>query len=291
MSKVLITGCSSGIGMATALELARAGHTVYATMRNPERASKLREIAEAEKLPLSIHRMDVDSDASVAAAVDGIRERAGRIDALVNNAGIERMGSIEETSMEAFRECMETNYFGAIRCIRAVVPGMRAAGAGVIVNISSVAGRIASAPLTPYSATKWALEALSEGLAQEVKAHGIRVAIVEPGIIDTPMARRIEDEHPSVYPHAKRIRAMFAATLTNPCPPEMVAAAIREIVERDTGKLRHPVGFDAEPFLAWRRAQSDEDWVAWGALDDDAWAENVMANFGFDPRPFMTAAG
>src|SRR5437762_560493 len=123
MANVLITGTSSGIGLTTALELARAGHRVYATMRNPQRSPQLSEIATRERLPLSVHTMDVDSDQSVTETIASIQE-AATIDVLVNNAGIERKGSIEELPMEAFRATMETNYFGALRCIRAVVPTM-----------------------------------------------------------------------------------------------------------------------------------------------------------------------
>ena len=115
----------------------------------------------------------------------------GPIDVLVNNAGIDRSGSVEELPLADFRAVMETNYFGVIRCIQAVLPAMRQRRSGCIINVSSVAGHISSAPLAPYSASKFALEALSESLAQEVKPFNVRVAIVKPGIIDTPMARHI----------------------------------------------------------------------------------------------------
>jgi NAD(P)-dependent dehydrogenase (short-subunit alcohol dehydrogenase family) len=156
-------------------------------MRNPERAPQLAEITARERLPIRIHRLDVDFDDSVRECFAGIREP---IQALVNNAGVETHGSIEELPMEAFVATMNTNYFGAVRCMKAVLPAMREAREGCIVNISSVAGRIANSPLGPYAASKWALEAISEALAGEVKAFNIRVALVEPGIQDTKMARR-----------------------------------------------------------------------------------------------------
>lgn len=286
MSNVLVTGTSSGIGLATAVTLGRAGRTVYAAMRNPERAPQLREIVEKEKLPVSIVAMDVDSDPSVAAAISNIRAQAGFIDVLVNNAGIERRGSIEELPLEAFRATMETNYFGALRCIQALLPEMREKQVGCIVNVTSVANRIACSPLTPYAASKFALEALSEALAQEVKPFNIRVAIVQPGIIDTPMARRIEEPPvESLYPQCRRFAGMFEASLANPVPPSLVAAKIREIIETGTWQLRHPAGPDAQPFLAWRASMNDEEWVNWGALDDDAWYERVQNDFGLDARP------
>jgi NAD(P)-dependent dehydrogenase (short-subunit alcohol dehydrogenase family) len=256
-------------------------------MRNPGAAPQLGQIVKQEKLKVSIHVMNVDSDASVKSAMEDIRAASGGvIDVLVNNAGIERRGSLEELPLDEFRAVMETNYFGAIRCIKEVVPGMRARGSGCIINVTSVAGKISAAPLTPYSASKFALEALSEGLAQELKPFGIRVAIVEPGIIDTPMARAIEETPDgSAYPQARRFSGMFAASLQNPAPPSLVGDAIRNIVESGTWKLRHPVGPDAEAFLGWRASMNDEEWVNWGALEDEAWYARVKSDFGLDARP------
>jgi NAD(P)-dependent dehydrogenase (short-subunit alcohol dehydrogenase family) len=207
MAKILITGTSSGIGLATALELGRAGHQVYATMRNPARAPQLGERAGKEGLPISILTMDVDSDQSVEDCFAAIHRQDGHIDVLVNNAGIERHGSVEELPMDEFRATMETNYFGALRCIRQVVPGMRERRSGCIVNISSVAGKIACSPLAAYTASKFALESLSEALAGEMKPFGVRVAIVEPGIIATPMAQAISDAPASLYRHGRNFAA------------------------------------------------------------------------------------
>jgi NAD(P)-dependent dehydrogenase (short-subunit alcohol dehydrogenase family) len=285
MSCVLVTGCSSGIGLATALTLAKAGHRVYATMRNPDKASILHESVEKEKLPISVLALDVDSDESVANAVSTVRSQAGPIDVLINNAGIERIGSIEELPFEAFRSVMETNYFGSLRCIRACLPEMRHRRSGCMINVASVAGRIAASPMAPYTASKFALEALSEVLAQEVKPFNIRVAIVEPGIIDTPMARRIETPAESLYPQSRRFAGMFAASLANPAPPSLVADTIRGIIESGTWQLRHPAGPDAQAFLGWRASMTDEEWASWGALPDDAWYERVRTDFGLDARP------
>jgi NAD(P)-dependent dehydrogenase (short-subunit alcohol dehydrogenase family) len=288
MPSVLITGAGSGIGLATALELARAGHRVFATMRDRARASELQEVTASERLPIEIRTLDVDSDDSVRACFASV---PAPLDVLVNNAGVECHGSIEELPMEAFLRTMNTNYLGAVRCIKAVLPQMREARSGCIVNISSVAGRIACSPLGPYSASKFALEAISEALAGEVKPFNIRVAVVEPGIQDTKMARDIENPGPSAYPQSVRFAGMFRAALANPVPPETTAAVIRHIVESGTWQFRHPSGPDAVPFLGWRAAMTDEQWVNWNAQDDDAWYEQVQRDFGLNARPEARASG
>jgi NAD(P)-dependent dehydrogenase (short-subunit alcohol dehydrogenase family) len=181
---------------------------------------------------------------------------------------------------------METNYFGEVRCIKAVVPNMRQRRSGCIINVTSVAGRIASAPLTPYMASKWALEALSEGLAGEMKMFNVRVAIIEPGIIDTAMARRIGDfTSTSPYPHRERFASIFAAALKHPTPASLVAHKILEVAESDSWQLRHPVGPDAAPFLQWRNRMSDEEWVAHNASDNETFYRNFERDFGLDARP------
>jgi len=283
MSHIVITGASRGIGLATALELARAGHLVTATMRNPGGSPELGDQAAKEKLPIRIETMDVDSDQSVQQAFARILAQAP-VDVLVNNAGIERTGAIEETPLADFRTCMETNYFGAIRCIQAVVGPMRKRGSGAIINVTSVAGKISIAPMAAYSASKYALEALSEVLAQELRAFGVRVAIVEPGIIDTRMARNIEGMTSSkVYPQVRRVAAMFEATMAAGAgQPQVVAQKVRESVEAGTWRLRHPVGPDAEPFLGWRGSMNDESWVQWSAQSDADWLKSVKADFGMD---------
>ena len=291
MSNVLITGTSAGIGLETAIVLGRAGHTVVATMRKLERGVLLRAAIERERLPVSIVQMDVDSDDSVNAATSAVRAQIGRIDVLVNNAGIERAGSIEGLALADFKAVMETNYFGALRTIQAWLPDMRQRRSGCIINITSVAGRIATSPLAPYSASQFALEALSEVLAQEVRSFDVRVAIVEPGIIDTAMAHRIEHAPAdTVYPQTRRFGHMFEASLDTPTPPTIVAEKIREIIESDTQTLRHPVGPDAEGFLAWRASLNDQAWVEWGALPDEAWYERVRNDFGLDARSKRGAA-
>jgi NAD(P)-dependent dehydrogenase (short-subunit alcohol dehydrogenase family) len=285
MASILVTGTNRGIGLATCLTLGRAGHHVFATVRDPKKASALEDVVAAESLPVEIAIMDVNLDKSVRETVGQIVADHGPLDVLVNNAGIYRRGSIEEQHLSKFKATMETNYFGAIRCTKAVLPGMRARGTGCIVNVTSVAGQIACSPMGPYTAAKFALESLSEVLAQEVKAYGIRVSIVEPGIIDTDMARAVAtDSHRSLYPHTYRLAGLFTASLESPTGPGAVAQKIREIIETDTWQLRHPVGPDATPFLEWRAAMTDEEWVDWGASDDETWYAAVMRDFGLDAR-------
>jgi len=269
MTSVLNAGTSKGIGFETALAFDRAGHRVYATMRNPSQSPALAEMAAREKLPITVSKMDVDSDESVSDGIAAIVRDNGPIDVLVNNAGVEAVGSLEEVPLATFRAIMETNYFGALRGIQALVPGMRQRGSGCIINVSSVAGRLSCPPMTPYSASKWALEALSEGLAGEMKTFNVRVAIVEPGIIDTSMARRIESpSNETAYRQSARFSALFDGALKDPVPPSVVAQKILEIAERGTWQLRHPVGPDAVPFLKWRNGLTDEAWVDLNAGDD-----------------------
>src|SRR5579862_8849211 len=279
MQSVLITGTSKGIGYETALAFARSGYQVHATMRNTGQCPSLPETIAREKLPITVSTMDVNSDDSVRDAIRGILVKHGPIDVLVNNAGIERFGSIEELSTEDFRASMETNYFGALRCIKAVITSMRERRSGTIINISSVAGTFCHPPATPYCASKWALEALSEGLACEMKTFGVRVALIEPGIIDTSMARRVGENAPSLYAHRARIAALFARNLAQaPVSPKVVAAKVLEIATNGTWQLRHPVGPDAVPLIAWRKSMSDEDWVDLHSADDETFKRRMVAN-------------
>ena len=283
MAIALITGTSSGIGLATAVTLARAGHTVIATMRNIEKAGELQTIVAAEKLLVSVTALNVDDDASVSDAIGKILAEQEHIDVLVNNAGIGAGGSVEEVPMGDFRQVMETNFFGALRCIKAVTPSMRERQRGCIVNVTSVAGRVALPPQAAYAASKWALDALSEVLAQEMKAFNVRVAIIEPGVIATPIFGKAKPtKGDSPYPHLRRQRALFAASLTKPTSPYVVGEQIRQIVEGDSWQLRYPVGPDAAPFLKWRASKTDEEMVEGGAATDKEYKAHVKREFGLD---------
>jgi len=284
MKSVLVTGTSKGIGFETVLSFARGGYKVFATMRNLEAATILKNHIADESLSVTIYKMDVDSDESVKHCIETIIKEHGTIDVLVNNAGIERHGSIEELPMADFKAVMETNYFGVIRCIQAVLPQMRENKNGCIINVGSVSGKIACTPLSAYCASKYALEALSESLAQEVKPFNIRVSILEPGIIDTKMAHDISVDSNSIYPQVLRFGAMFEESLKQPTPPSLVADTMLKIANSDMWKLKHPVGPTALPFLGWRASMTDEQWVDWNALTDEEWYNAVQTTFGMDVR-------
>jgi NAD(P)-dependent dehydrogenase (short-subunit alcohol dehydrogenase family) len=247
--RVLVTGCSTGIGRAAAEELARRGHDVIATARRPE---TLEDLDAAARLAL-----DVVDDASVARAL----EAAGRIDGLVNNAGSSAGGPVEKVPLDAVRKMFETNFFGAARMIQAVVPGMREQGGGVIVNVSSIAGRVGP-PLTGfYAASKFALEGLSEVMHMELAHFGIRTAIVEPGFIDTPFrdkAQRWGTEEPPYDALQRMYEGADDALVGGARPgPGIVGTAIADAVEGKERKLRWPVGADAELVLGARDKLDD----------------------------------
>ena len=284
MAVIFITGSSTGIGLATAVAFGRAGHDVYATMRNPDRAPELASTAAKERLPIKFLPMDVDNDASVGKAVAGVLAESGRIDVLVNNAGIAVTGPVEELPLAEFRRVMETNYFGALRCIQAVVRGMRERRSGHIINVSSIQGRISIPSYAAYAASKWALEAASEALAQETKSFGIKVSIVEPGMIATPVwDKRREVPANTRYRQERRIQALVNALLKQPVTPFVVADKIVEIVQSKTWKLRHTVGPDAEPTLQYRASMTDEQWVDLQSVESDQeWLAIVKRDFGVD---------
>ena len=290
MKIAVVTGSSTGLGFATAVALARAGHEVFGTMRDPARSPELAALAAQEGLPLTVLPLDVDSDTSVAAAFAQVRAMRGRVDVLVNNAGIAGLGSVEHTPLDLYRQIMETNYFGVLRCIQAVLPGMRERRSGHIINVSSIAGRIASNGQSAYCASKHAVEALSETLAVEVKPFEIRVAIVEPGVIHTPIFGKGRDLAGDSYTGPRRMNALFAASLEQPVPATVVGEQIRDIVGSGSWQLRHPSGPAAAGILAWRGSMSDEAYIELGAIDDSAWCDYVENTLGLGVRKYMAGA-
>ena len=287
MSVVLITGCSSGIGLATAITVAKSGHKVYATMRHPLRAA-LPSLFENQLSSVKLLALDVTDDFSVKNAVNQVLKQEGTIDVLVNNAGVSGLGAVEELSLDVFKKDMEINYFGTIRCIKAVLPSMRERKSGTIINISSVAGKVYSNFHGTYSSSKAALEALSECLAQEVNNFGIRVALVEPGVTDTSIfSKGYQMPKQTNYPNIKRFLSMFAASVDNHVQPEAVSNVILDIIEGRSTKFRNPATPDAGPFLAWRASQTDEQWIASTSIDDETWTNAVEQGMNLHVRKYM----
>jgi NAD(P)-dependent dehydrogenase (short-subunit alcohol dehydrogenase family) len=250
MPRALITGCSTGIGRACAVELTKRGFEVIATARKP---ASLDDLDVAAKLAL-----DVDSDASVAEAVAA----AGQVDVLVNNAGFGVMGPVESVPLAAVKRMFETNVFGVIRMIQAVLPQMRERESGTIVNVTSLAGRVAPPFDGFYSATKFGIEGLSEALHYEVGHFGIRVVMIEPGMFETNFGanEQFYDREGGPYDElAKQWDESRTKLPSNDASngAETVAAAIAEAIEAKEHKLRHPVGADAE-LVTSVRAQLDD---------------------------------
>jgi NAD(P)-dependent dehydrogenase (short-subunit alcohol dehydrogenase family) len=280
-SVAVVTGASSGIGQATALRLARDGYHVVATMRSPD-GSRLAETAAAESLVIDIARLDVDSDESVSVSFRDVFERHGRVDLLVANAGVGGGGGPMETAtMDHYRDAMETNFFGALRCIKEVLPSMRERGSGMIVAVSSQAGRVAPAIMSAYVASKWALEGALESLASSVAPFGIRVAIIEPGVILTPIFSKGEGVAVSApyQPAADAFMGMFMHDLERASDPSVVADCIADAVTTDNPMLRYLVGQGAERNIAVRESMTDEEYIGLSLLPvEDQIARQLQTN-------------
>ena len=287
MSKVVvITGTSTGIGEAAALYFAREGYSVCAGVRRPESGEALVSAADLEGLSLSVIANDVRDPASNQSLVDRAIGEFGKIDVLINNAGIAGGLVTEELSMEFLRGMMETNFFGAVDLTQRVVPGMRARGSGCILNVSSSAGRVSVAPTMAYSVSKSALEVASEVLAMEMKAFGVRVAIIEPGVVLTPIFEKgAQAELDESSPYLKFYNAFDQSMMPNfmsPEMPEAVARVMQEAVESESPKLRYLVGSDALALVKARREMSDEDWVALGDMKEGELALKLTQMMGND---------
>lgn len=255
MARVLITGCSTGFGRATAIELTKRGHEVIATAR---RVETLEDLDVATKLAL-----DVDDEGSVASAIAA----AGQVDVLVNNAGFGLVGPIEAVPLDEVRRMFDTNVLGSARMIQAVLPQMRERGSGVVVNVASLAGRVAGPLGGYYAATKHALEAISECLHLEVGHFGIRVAIVEPGYFDTEFQGkepRYALDGPPYDQLDREWTVAFEKLRGGGDAPgaEPVAQVIADAVEGTEAKLRWPVGADADMVLAARSTMDDATFEA-----------------------------
>jgi NAD(P)-dependent dehydrogenase (short-subunit alcohol dehydrogenase family) len=191
-SIAVVTGTSTGIGFETSLLLARNGFYTYATMRDTLKSDKIEKIANKENLPLEVLSMDVDNDDSVRNAIEKIIDEKQKIDILVNNAGYGLFGALEDISIEEIKKQFETNLFGAIRTIKEVLPTMREQKNGIIVNVTSIAGVVGIPAECIYVSTKFALEGLSESISYELQSYGIKVILIEPGVINTNFVPNIK---------------------------------------------------------------------------------------------------
>ena len=285
----VVTGANSGIGRATAIHLAGQGHVVYGTVRSRDKAGKLLAMAADAGVEVNLVELDVADDESVKAGVAEILAATGGVvDVLVNNAGIGGNATVEECPSSVQLEVMNVNLCGAVRCLQQVLPGMRARGHGSIVNVTSVVGRLAALAQSPYVTSKWALEGLSEQLAQEVAPFGVRVVIIEPGVTKSAIfAKNLEmpNESGAYTAQYQRMFQMYAAGLAHATDPFEVARLIEHAITTDEPKLRYAVSWGAKGMIEGRAAMTDEQWVALGNADDDnAYYDGFQAAFGVDLR-------
>ena len=262
---VLITGCSTGIGRATAEHLARSGHSVYATARRPESIEDLKN-AGCKTLAL-----DVNDEASMSAAVSAVEEAEGAVGALVNNAGYSQSGALETIGLDDVRRQFETNVFGLLRMCQLVLPGMRRQGGGRIVNVSSMGGKLTFPGGGIYHATKYAVEAMSDAMRFEVQGFGIDVVVIEPGLIKTNFAETaVGSVSHEDGPYAEFNTAVSAATAgayEGPLGrlgggPEAVAKAIEKAIIAKRPRARYPVTASARVLMTQRKLLPDRAWDA-----------------------------
>jgi len=265
-SVAVVTGSSSGIGLETSLLLARTGIRTYATVHKIDNARELVDIIEKERdtLPLEILQLDVTDENSVKTAIDGIVNESGRIDILVNNAGYGLIGALEDIPMEEVRAHFNTNLFGVIRVIQSVLPIMRRRKNGTIVNIGSMGGRIAFPLSSTYSGTKFALEGLSESLSYEVEQFGIKVILIEPGVVRTNFGKsmkKIDKTTETNSPYSKLLEIREAnrkeRLQTSSISQAEVAKVILQAITSAEPEARYVVGEDAKKLLASKNSMTD----------------------------------
>lgn len=261
MEKVaIVTGSSSGIGFETALALAREGYYTYATMRDTKKGNQITEIAKKENLKLEVIELDVDKDKTVQDAINKIMKERNRIDVLVNNAGYGLFGCLEDLSMDDLKAQFETNFFGVIRTLQAVIPVMRKQKSGTIVNVSSVAGRIGF-PVSPaYISSKFALEGLSESMRYELSPFGINTIIIEPGVIKTNFMSSMKKsmKPDSAYKDITNKVIMGISMMAEMgTPPQEVARTIIKAIKSEDPLPRYVVGNDAVMFLEAKKVKTD----------------------------------
>ncbi|MGK2929091.1 MAG: SDR family oxidoreductase [Acidimicrobiales bacterium] len=287
MTVTVVTGANSGIGRATAVHLAARGHTVYGTMRDLGKGDKLDSLADKAGATVHPVELDVSDDESVRAGMATILDAEGQVDVLVNNAGVGMNAVVEDVDIEEAKAVFDVNYFGVIRCTQAVLPSMRAQRSGTIVNVSSVAGRVAAIAQVVYASSKWAVECLSENLAQELAPWDIRVRLIEPGVTRTALlAKHTELHEDSDYADAyRRMFAFYLAGIGANVRPEAVAEVVELAIDDDTERLRYLCAYGADELATGRARIDDREWVDLGrAGDDEEYFDRFQAAFGLDLR-------
>ena len=261
----VVTGSSSGNGYETSLTLARNGFLTYATMRSLNKGENIKSLAQNEKLPLKTVQLDVTDDTSVKNAIQSITAESNRIDVLVNNAGYAVSGAFEDLSMEEIKAQYETNLFGVIRVTQAVLPIMRKQKSGIIVNISSGAGRIGFPGMSAYVSTKFAIEGLSESMSYELEPFGITMVLVEPGFIKTNIgtnmvtAKQSQDVNSPYSQLTEKMVSYIEHALETAPPPNVVANAVLKAVTSENPTMRYLAGKDVEKLMEAKRSMYDEE--------------------------------
>ena len=261
----VVTGTSSGIGHETSLALARSGFRTYATMRNLNKSENIKSVATKENLPIHINQLDVTDDISIKNAVQAILSEVGRIDVLVNNAGYALNGAFEDLTMDEIKAQFETNLFGVIRTTQAILPIMRKQEFGIIVNMSSGAGRLGYPGGSAYVSTKFAVEGLSESMAYELEPFGIKVVLVEPGVIRTNfanamvVAKKSQDPNSPYSQIMQKMATSFEHMMENGSSPDLVAKVGLKAVTSENPSLRYLAGKDIETWMEGKRNMSDEE--------------------------------
>ncbi|HYT02954.1 MAG TPA: SDR family oxidoreductase [Candidatus Acidoferrum sp.] len=261
----VVTGSSSGLGYEISLMLARNGFLTYATMRNLNKSENIKSVASKENLPIRINQLDVTDDVSVKDAVQAILSETGRIDVLVNNAGYVLNGAFEDLAMDEIKTQYDTNVFGLIRTTQTVLPIMRRQKSGIIVNISSGAGRFGYPGQSAYISTKFAVEGLSESMSYELEPFGIKVVVVEPGVIRTNIvngmvvAKKSQDPNSPYLQIIQKMATVLENMMENGSPPDLVAKVVLNAVTNESPTLRYLAGKDVEAWLDSKRNMSDEE--------------------------------
>ena len=261
----VVTGTSSGVGHETSLALARSGFRTYATMRNLNKSENIKSVATKENLPIHINQLDVTDDISIKNAVQAILSEVGRIDVLVNNAGYALNGAFEDLTTDEIKAQFETNLFGVIRTTQAILPIMRKQEFGIIVNMSSGAGRLGYPGGSAYVSTKFAVEGLSESMAYELEPFGIKVVLVEPGVIRTNfanamvVAKKSQDPNSPYSQIMQKMATSFEHMMENGSSPDLVARVVLKAVTSENPSLRYLAGKDIETWMEAKRSMSDEE--------------------------------